>query len=611
MRVTGFWLMGLCVLPLGVARGDDTTGQRRLRPELLNVADPPPRDAFSYTDYQGSADYDVTIKIGEGPGAETYQGSLHYSLNRSRRWHVTGTLNEKGSRSVGAFMPNRFLVRPGSEPASNFDYLEQIPSVSGEFSVDQWGSVTNENRQKQINMFLGNFLTLPILPLPKAGETQWSAKDATMVVTENRDPMRLGLPRIPRFSPPGFDPLGRDRQLAAAAEKSDYKVEGTDGSEVTVTHRYDLDASKLKSGQRLKGQGTSIFDRERGLFIKHDFQRTFSVNRGGGLTTVPIRLMITLKSDFGLKPLTERQKKDIAEAKAYAASPEGIAEAKRIEKEKMAQQAKYEAERNQRARQRQSEYDKVFEPAQRKALIDAISSAKDYQDGAQYSSKLRNASSREDKELARTVYQYANRISNASLAGTWYDLAAKFDPDFAKVKEVRKKLRFSFQQIDAPGPAVESTSQLATGQLVLFSPKYSRGMRPHEVALIKDNQVVLKKIDQDRTIDEIVELSDLRLPPIQVRPYLLPRELGKSESAITAPSATNTKQSSETMVWIDKSGKHRVEADFVSLEANVLRLRRTDGKEVEVPLSMLNETSAAKAKELAIATENPFKLVEP
>ena len=49
--------------------------------------------------------------------------------------------------------------------------------------------------------------------------------------------------------------------------------------------------------------------------------------------------------------------------------------------------------------------------------------------------------------------------------------------------------------------------------------------------------------------------------------------------------------------WVDVTGKHKVEAEFVGLQGGTVKLRRTDGTSVEVPFDRLCAESQAQARE--------------
>ena len=45
----------------------------------------------------------------------------------------------------------------------------------------------------------------------------------------------------------------------------------------------------------------------------------------------------------------------------------------------------------------------------------------------------------------------------------------------------------------------------------------------------------------------------------------------------------------ETRTWSDKTGKFKIEADFIELKDGKVALKKADGKRVEIPVDKLSE----------------------
>jgi len=88
---------------------------------------------------------------------------------------------------------------------------------------------------------------------------------------------------------------------------------------------------------------------------------------------------------------------------------------------------------------------------------------------------------------------------------------------------------------------------------------------------------------------------------------------GKWKVLVEEPDAASTASSSEagdnpfapaaapsrTRTWKDATGKFSIEAEFVSLDGDAITLKRTDGKQLTVPLSKLSDADQAAARQLA------------
>lgn len=82
-------------------------------------------------------------------------------------------------------------------------------------------------------------------------------------------------------------------------------------------------------------------------------------------------------------------------------------------------------------------------------------------------------------------------------------------------------------------------------------------------------------------------------------------DAASDDSSADNPFAPTT---SAMRTWTDRTGRHRVEAEFLSLEGQTLRLRRSDGKTLALPLAKLSTADQQEARRLAAAAEDddPF-----
>ena len=64
----------------------------------------------------------------------------------------------------------------------------------------------------------------------------------------------------------------------------------------------------------------------------------------------------------------------------------------------------------------------------------------------------------------------------------------------------------------------------------------------------------------------------------------------------------------ESRTWTDRTGKFRIEAEFVGEADGVVTLRKEDGEEIEVPLDKLSAADKRAVEEAKAAMEeNPFE----
>ena len=88
---------------------------------------------------------------------------------------------------------------------------------------------------------------------------------------------------------------------------------------------------------------------------------------------------------------------------------------------------------------------------------------------------------------------------------------------------------------------------------------------------------------------------------VLLRVLVTPLVLGASIASfsLTAPSASAQESPQATESWTDNTGEKTLTAEFVKLEGVQLTLRKTDGKEIVIPLNKLDDKSRLKARAMA------------
>lgn len=71
-----------------------------------------------------------------------------------------------------------------------------------------------------------------------------------------------------------------------------------------------------------------------------------------------------------------------------------------------------------------------------------------------------------------------------------------------------------------------------------------------------------------------------------------------AEAAKTAAAAEEARRAARTRTWTDASGKFSVEAEFIGLAAGMVKLKKMDGKVIEVKLSVLSPEDQKWVKNL-------------
>ncbi len=578
----------------------------------LQGADPSPRDELTYTSSDRAlVHYDVEVVVGAEKAREQYQGSLQYNIRSqgsSTTWEANGDLR------VVPWNPP-----PGGIPSFNRgSSLNTAMLIESRFDVSKQGEITSSSGEWQLKLLLGDFTKWAIAPLPSGNQTQWEHSEPIIVKQDEPDPI-FGSSRRNPLRNPLLGGLSNDR-LSAGMRKSSYKITGTEGPITVIEHTYELKASHTDPPMTVTGKGIGRFDRKRGVFDHLQWTRDVAIYPTGVEVRVPVTVTLRRTSDAGLVPLTAEERAErerlAAEEKAYAESPEGIAAAAADRQRADELRAASERSLAEYKQRQEAEAAAPFDAQERKAWIAQLNSGKEYGDGAPIHSKLMSRSSRPDPELARALYEFANRI-DGSLANMFWDLAAKFDEDFAAVLELRKAYGNSYTKLPVVGPPVPPATKLQEGQLVAAKREYGQDYRSRLV-VNQDDKGMVFVTDIGSSRIERVPLNELRLPAAQVVPYLReqqrPRaagERGVERQAAKAGVASAEPPRPELRTWTDRTGRYSMTGRFISLTSDVVRLEKSDGTTVDVPLIKLREADAEVVRELADAAADPFQVVSP
>jgi hypothetical protein len=117
---------------------------------------------------------------------------------------------------------------------------------------------------------------------------------------------------------------------------------------------------------------------------------------------------------------------------------------------------------------------------------------------------------------------------------------------------------------------LESTAGLDLGEKILSSPVFVNGTATVEVPQTGSRSVTVLRQVSEQEIRDFIQTESLSAPT--------------SNSPQGSPKSEN-----EFRTWADKSGKFSTEAQFVSSDGVKVKLKRRDGKTIEVPKETLSE----------------------
>ena len=143
----------------------------------------------------------------------------------------------------------------------------------------------------------------------------------------------------------------------------------------------------------------------------------------------------------------------------------------------------------------------------------------------------------------------------------------------------------------------EAEQDGAKGGIVVAPPKLRRFVDKtgkHKIMAkfesFADGEVTLVKSSGEKSIVPLDSLSQKDHDYLENGGYL-------EETTNTSAAATN--DASESRVFTDKTGKHKVSATFVKLDGNNVTLLKEDGSNVDLPLDKLCEEDQAYVKKAA------------
>ncbi len=212
----------------------------------------------------------------------------------------TASFSESQQRS-GSRMGRGFAMPPmPSFPSHTSD--------QGKLVVNSLGEVLEFSGKEQLPAVLGPVGTFFLEPLDAHSETEWQTESETNLQRIKRDDNSpFGGPFGGRRSfggPPGFpDPFGRDREdevieTIPASEKTTYRVENTLNNKISLAKSYEFTATRTNGEMymNIRGNGTVVFDTERGMPSSMEFNTRIQQKDGGNSVDVPVKITYTLRS---------------------------------------------------------------------------------------------------------------------------------------------------------------------------------------------------------------------------------------------------------------------------------------------------------------------------
>jgi hypothetical protein len=188
-------------------------------------------------------------------------------------------------------------------------------------------------------------------------------------------------------------------------------------------------------------------------------------------------------------------------------------------------------------------------------------------------------------------------------------IRGRFDkPDKPPGPDGRDEIVFETHLRDSSFPSASRpltrVTDLRPGMEIWIKARFDNWYRGNVVG-IDGLQAMIHIYGWDHDTDELVPISRIRVatgvdqpadpPPAGADPFAdRPAPKPAANSSVFDDALPAKKRT-----WTDSSGKFKIEAEFVKLAAGQVTLKRTDGKEIALPLDLLAPADQAIAKRLA------------
>jgi hypothetical protein len=522
--------------------------------------------------------YEITITVDLPDAVETFRGLTTYrvdSVDGDNR-NVTyqgGLIKDSKKKDTGrrqGFDPfggggGGFGGGPASPFArNNFRGTEQ---TTNSITLSPYGGFQRMEGDSQIPYLVGNISLLPFEPLPNPPAKQWQT-GGNVAITEKEE-------RSERFSP--FDPFGRPAKelVQAASEIATYSVIGQQGDIVSIAKTMELKSPPANSsevGFTLTGRGTWKFNRALKVPESLDFNEQFVVQAQNTQITVPIKIAYRRLSDSDLAKLT---------AARQAATDAARRQAEEMQVARVAAQQQAEA---------------PLTTAEKQSALAALRSGNP-QVTAQALTELQKKSPKDEDADVISAMQPLLQHKDQPIRAAAHSALVKWSSSYRPRGDLDKAYS-GRGSMEPSGRAVTSSTPLYVGQIL--QAKDSTVWRAAEVLDIRaDGAVKITYRTWGSTWDTYLTRDKLQLAPDELfQPAKSP-----SMSAVASPVA-----STSTHTWSDATGKFRVEAVYLGVADGKVLLKRTDGKELAVPLEKLSEPDRQHVNQLQAAQDkNPFE----
>ena len=611
-----------------------------------------PQLRYGFQDKQKIA-YNVKI-VADLPTAEkTHSGVLHYTvLSAAPNQFV---LKSDGSLAeMSKSKPGTARSRPGMGPAGfggpmgfggprgmrggfgppGFGPFSE-PSKPAGTTFGRQGNIIIYGEKSSLPYFLGHQVDLVIESMPEENKKTWDV-EREISITERDDSDEMP-----------FGPQSTSETSRTAKEKISYAVLDRENGCLRISKKYSLKTAKEGEGFShidMAGSGEFLFDPKNGFIRSEKMKYDIQVNENNITVTIPMTLEFLLLSE---KEVAEQEKQR---------------EEDRKQREQQIEQhrAKVEAALQEK---KGRVFSKSTDPSKAKSLLEDLLTGDEWQvaeaarkiadiapddkNPDKYSMPLCAAFKRMNDTMSQAEIMAALEVWAGPDAEKTVIAGSKSNDHWVCTHAVKALGKFkTAAAADAAAAAISKARNEAESALKAMGPV----AEPATIPLLKNSDIwirataanVLSEIGGSKAIKALAEES--RLHPNEVREVdaaivAITKRLAESKEDDDGDSEKKTKTQKKTpttqkktdtteqkvetpeetkkdsgdlaaiRTWSDATGSYKIEASFIELKNEKVRLKKADGSTVSIALEKLSKADQEFVKKLAEAEDekNPFE----
>ncbi len=531
--------------------------------------------------------YDIVITVDTSEQITTFKGIVHYTVNSANAEQFQFTYRGGLSESVVPKQTNRNNGGMRGFPGPPFGRagFPGIPSpfsrptfagkvqTTNRITMTPYGRVLSMEGDSQLPYLLGNVSLLPFEMLPKDNQREWTLDSGVSISEESQSQRPFGA-----FGP--FSNQG-EKSVQSATEITRYSITNEQGNLVSIKKSYQLTAPPAGDGESfdMNGAGAWTFNKADHLPESSDMSFKLIAKEGNSSTTFPITVKFTRLSAADIERMEAEAARIKAENEAKAAAAKAKAEA-------------------------------PLTPEETKNYLLILSK----NNTAEIITSLNELSAKTplepDPKIAAAI-QKRLKDSDKKVADAAKKALMNWSPDFKRKQNLAKAYEGP-SPVDSTDLEVDSQTPLYVGQ-ILQAQEHGAFWKPVQIkALLPDKRVEVQYLSWGKP-DRSVTLTrrNLQLAPPELEQPNKPARMPTPATSSVADGTTAPSNSTEGIrTWSDATGRFKIEAEYVSMEGDKVKLRRADGRSIEIAIDKLSPVDQAFAKKRLEedSPDNPFKL---